>query len=143
MKEVLRNYKCILKSSEVDYQMERWMNQQILYGNGFSYISCKVPANPEFWGITRFTWLWGEGKSTKGFLQLLNLLEQLLTLVWKSLDVHRFQSALENRSCKMVSRLKFLERQCQIKVAYNVKTLKLGSFKYMCEKQGFFVIFFS
>lgn len=77
------------------------MNHCILYQDGVSNVSCKAHANPKFWGISHFTLLWGEGESTERFLQLLNLLEQLLTLVWKHLDVHRCQGALKNRCDKM------------------------------------------
>ena len=61
-------------------------------------MSREVHANCGFRGRTPFTLLWGEGQGTERILQLLKLLEQLLTLVWKSLDVHRCQCSLENRS---------------------------------------------
>lgn len=59
-----------------------------------SRMSREVEANP---GFLLFTLLWVEGEGPESFLQLLNLLEQLLTLVWKGLEVHRCQSALKNR----------------------------------------------
>lgn len=46
-------------------------------------------------GANRLTLLWGESQGTEVILQCLDLLQQLLTLVRESLDIHCSQRALK------------------------------------------------
>ena len=99
LSSLIRDWTCTpcIGSWSPNHWTTKEVPQPVLYRNG-SRISWEVHANPGFRGRTPSTLLWEEGQGTERFLQLLDLLEQLLTLVWKSLDVHRCQCALENRS---------------------------------------------
>lgn len=65
----------------------------------------------------RLTLLWGKSQGTEVILQCLDLLQQLLTLVRESLDIHCSQRALKNRSYQTELASQVIKGQLQIQMA--------------------------